>query len=348
MLKHFMVLLLIVMVSAGGFATTAAQDDDLTTVRVGTVPVMVFAPVFIADAQGYFAEAGIEVEIQNNPGGAEPLAPLARDELDVVIGGIGAGQFNYAARNIDINDDPNFRIVASAHLEAPPVASPLVVSTERFESGEITSVEDLAGGRVAINAQGAATEYWLAQALAQGGLTFDDVEVVAVAFQNVAAALNSPSADRIDAAILGEPIAAAAEEQGLVTRLTDDFIDGVQVTFVYMANEFLENDRETAIAFTSALVRAYRDLQSPEGWNDPDVVDYLSEATLGFSANLLDFYAFPLFEPNGAIAIEDIELLQNYFIERDALTYDEPLDIEALIDASILEAAIEEIGEYDE
>ncbi|NJL94799.1 MAG: ABC transporter substrate-binding protein [Anaerolineae bacterium] len=331
----------------GAGRPTTAQQDDLTTVRVGLVPVLVYSSLFVAEARGYFAEEGLQIETLPLAGGSEPLAPLARGELDVALGGSGAGLFNYAARNLDTTGDANFRIVAGMHSERPPLSSPLVVSAERFESGEITSVEDLRGGRVAINAAGAATEYWLVKALEQGGLTPADVEIVAVAFPDVPAALNSEANDRIDAAILGEPIAAAAEAQGLIARLSTDFLEDFQPTYVYMGNEFLEENRETAQAFLRAMVRAYRDLQDPATWREPEIVAYLSEVTIGYSEELLDFYAFPFHEPDGTVRLQDMEILQQYFLDKGDLTYDEALDLDLLVDTSLLDEVIEELGPYE-
>jgi NitT/TauT family transport system substrate-binding protein len=325
------------------------QEAELDTVRVGTIPLMIFAPLFVADVRGYFAEEGIQLELTTTPGGAEPLAPLARDELDVVMGGTGAGFFNYAARNIEVEGDPNFRIVSVAHIERPPLTTPLVVAASRFESGEITSVADLEGARVSINAAGAGTEFWLYRALEEGGLSMDDIELVAVAFGDVPAALNSEAEDRIDAAMLGEPITANVEAAGLIARLSSDFLEDFQGTFIYMSNSFVTEDRDVAVRFMKAFLRGARDLQDPATWEAEDVVAHLSEATLGFNADLLDTFAFPYFDPNGTVSVEDIDLMQQYFLDKEgSLAYDEPLVIEDLIDTSISADAVAEIGEYEE
>jgi NitT/TauT family transport system substrate-binding protein len=331
---------------ANPFLQAQAQQAELETVRVGLVPVLIYAPLFVANAKGYFAEEGLQIETLNIAGGSEPLAPLARNELDVVFGGTGAGLFNYADRNIQTSDDPQFRIIAGAHFEAPPMTTPLVVSRERFESGEITSVADLRGKRVAINAPGAATEYWLFKALEQGGLTPQDVEIVAVAFGDVPAALNSQAEDRIDAAMLGEPIAASAEAQGLISRLSDDFLEAFQPTFIYASNTFLNENPEAAFGFLRAIVRAYRDMQDPNTWAEAEVVAELSAKTFGYSKDLLEFYAFPFYDPNGMVRVEDMATLQDYFMAQGALAYDEPLDLDALIDTTILDQVIADLGEY--
>lgn len=323
-----------------------AQEDDLTLVRVGAVPVMIFAPLFVAEAQGYFFDENIAVEVQRVAGGSEPLAPLATGELDVVFGGAGAGLFNYASRNLSLTEDPGFRIVAGVHSEAAPVTSPLVVSKERYDNGEITSVADLAGGRVAINATGAATEYWLAEALAQGGLSMDDVEVVAVAFPDVAAALNSASADRIDAAILGEPLVSFAEQEGLVVRLSEDFVDGFQATFLYMSNDFIANNREAAVGFLRAYVRTVRFLADNETWSSDEVATILNTYT-NVPVEINKSAARPYYPVDGTINIADLEALQAYFFAQDGvLGYDELLDVTVMIDNTLLEEVIADLGTY--
>lgn len=321
--------------------------QDITEVRVGVVPVMIFAPLFVADAKGYFADENIVIDIQRNAGGSEPLAPLASGDLDVVFGGAGAGLFNYANRNIDLDNDPGFRIVAGVHSESEPLTSPLVVSRERYESGEITSVSDLAGGRVAINAVGAATEYWLAQALEMGGLSIDDVEVVAVNFSDVPAALNSESADRIDAAILGEPLVSFAENEGLVVRLSDDFIDGFQATFLYMSTDFIENNREAAVGFVRAYVRASRYLADDETWGSDEVAGILEEYTT-VPAAINQSASRPYFPVDGEVNVENLETLQEYFAaQEETLSYDGLMDVTVMIDDTLLEEVIAELGPYE-
>lgn len=343
----------ILLLSLGNLTTaptrTSAQDTALTTVRVGTVPVVVFAPLYIADAKGYFADEGIAVDIQRVAGSTEALEPLATGDLDVVLGGANANLFNYAYRSLRVNDDPGFRIVAGNHTESPPVASPLVVSKARFDSGEIASIADLEGGRVAVNGVGVATEYWMYQALLQGGIDINDVELIAVPFPDVAAALTTEATGgRIDAAILSEPFASFAEQDGLVVRLSEDFIDGFQATYLYMSVDFIENDRELAVGFVRAYLRANRYIADDTNWRGEEVTNILEEAT-SVPAVIIQSAPRPYFPANGTIHVEDIETLQAYFYSRpDTLSYDDLLDVSGLIDASLLDEALADLGTVDE
>ena len=68
-----------------------------------------------------------------------------------------------------LSQDLPITAIVAGHQEGSPVATPLMISRRACETGAITSVADLAGKRVAVNAPGG-TEYWLGQALATAGL----------------------------------------------------------------------------------------------------------------------------------------------------------------------------------
>src|SRR5690606_38007517 len=120
------------------------------------------------------------------------------------------------------------------HEEGSPVATPLMISKEACESGDITSAADLKGKKVPVNARGA-TEYWLDQALRTAGLTINDIDLQTLAFPDAVAALQSGA---IDAAMVGEPLATSAEQQGIAVRLLSDFpVQGIQPTLIFANND---------------------------------------------------------------------------------------------------------------
>src|SRR5688572_27935181 len=120
-------------------ATTAPAPTTgvLTKVRLSYVPMMIFAPLFVANERGYFREEGIEVELSPVQGGSDSVVQLAAGNFDVAVGGAGAGLFNAAQRGV------KFTIVAPMHSEKPPLTSPLVISAKRTD--EFKTVADLKG-----------------------------------------------------------------------------------------------------------------------------------------------------------------------------------------------------------
>jgi NitT/TauT family transport system substrate-binding protein len=306
---------------------------DLPVVRVGHVPVTIYAPLFIAAEKGYFEEEGMRVELLPVEGGTENVVQVSAGNFDVAGGGIGAGMLNAVARGIE------FEIVAPLHTERPPLTSPLVVSKARYDSGEITSVEDLAGKKVSTNSKGAATEYWLWKALQQGGLDFPDVEVLGVGFREVAPAIESGS---LDAGILGEPLATLAEDQGLVTRLTQDFISDFTSTVIFYNKDWATANPELAAGFVKAYIRGARDLNG-DAWFDPENLAIIEKYT-GVPADVVARANRSYHDPNGEIPIDDLMELQSFFASQGELSYTDEIDMSQFVNSSYAEAAVEELG----
>jgi NitT/TauT family transport system substrate-binding protein len=302
-------------------ATTGPAASGTTTIRLGYVPVMIYAPLFVAAERGYFTDEGLKVELTPLQGGSDSVVQLAAGNFDAAVGGAGAGLFNAAARGV------KFAIVAPMHQERPPLTSPLVISAKR--KGEITSVADLKGKRVAINATGAATEYWLAQALAKAGLTFNDVKLTAVAFRDVPAALDNGS---LDAAILGEPLVTINEDKGVVAVLSEDFINGFSSTFLYMGEPLLQQHPDAARGFMRAYLRACRDLQG--NYMNKEIATILEKYTQVPAAVTLRSSPAQ-YDPNGRVPLDDLKTLQTYFMGRGELEYKQPLDVSQFVNTQL-------------
>jgi NitT/TauT family transport system substrate-binding protein len=325
--------LLILVIAAPGRAL--GQARPLLHIRVVHVPVLIFAPLYVAIERGYFAQQGLEVELIGTPGGTSSFAVLASGRAEAVIGGLGAALFNAAARGLD------FKVVGPVHLERPPVSTPLVVSRKAFESGEIRSVKDLRGKKVSVNVLGSATEFWLYAALLKGGLTINDVQTMAVNFPDVPAALANGA---IAAGMLGEPLATLAEDRGQVVRLSEDFINGVQVTAVYFSGDFMRQHPAEAVGFMVAWLRASRDLHG-DGYRR-DAIARIVEKYTAVPADVVKRARPPYHEPDGRMNFSDFVRLQDYFKKRGMLTYDRPLLPSAYIDTSFVRRALQILGPF--
>jgi NitT/TauT family transport system substrate-binding protein len=297
------------------------------------VPVTIYAPLFIAVEKGYFEEEGMQVQLLPVEGGTENVVQVSAGNFDVAGGGIGAGMLNAVARGIE------FEIVAPLHTERPPLTSPLVVSKARYDSGELTEVADLAGKKVSTNSKGAATEYWLWRALQQGGLDFPDVEVLGVGFREVAPALENGS---LDGGILGEPLATLMEDQGLITRLSQDFISDFTSTVIFYNKEWAEANPELAAAFVKAYIRGARDLNGDAWYNEENLA--IIEKYTGVPADVVARANRSYHDPNGFVPLEDLMELQSFFADQGQLSYSDPIDMSRMINSSYAEAAVEELG----
>jgi NitT/TauT family transport system substrate-binding protein len=311
------------------------SNGDLPEVTVGIVPVLVFAPLLIAHDKGYFNDHGLDVKFENLPGGADMVILTANGDFDIGVGGAGPAFFNAVERGVDL------KVIAPLHFERAPQATPLMVSKKRFDSGELTKVEDLKGLKVSVNARGA-TEYWLDTAMRTGGMTIDDIDLQQLPFPDVPAALDSGA---LDGAMLGEPLATMAEQQGIAVRLDVDFPADFEPTFVWPNPEFAASEPDLVTGFVAGMLQGCRDLWADD-WDSDENLAILNSYT-NVDVELIRESSRTWCEPNGKINIGDLETLQSFFGDRGLLEYDEPLDIESIVDTTYVDAALKEIGVSD-
>ena len=325
--------------SAGSPASTSVPTSgpakSLTVVHSGYVPVLIWAPFYVAVEKGYFKDVGLDVQMDPLQGGSDAVIQLSSGNFDVAAGGAGVGFWNAVDRGV------KFIVVSPLHTETARQATPLVTSKANFDSGKIKSAKDLKGKKVAVNAKGSATDYWLAAALKTGGLTIKDVDYQVVAFADVPAALANGA---IDAAMLGEPLVTQGEDKGLLVRIADGFIPDFQVTSVYFNSDFAKNKPDAAKNFIIGFLKGCRDLQG-NGWKD-DANAKIIEKYTKVAADIVKRAATPTCDPNGNIHVDDFMKLQDFFLQTGDLTYAKPIDFKALVDASYVQNALKVLGEF--
>lgn len=329
--RHLVLCILIALVMLAS-ADTPTHAQTNKKVRTGYVPVLIYAPLYIATERGYFAKEGIEIELKSLQGGSDSVVQLAAGIFDAAVGGIGVSLLNAANRGLD------FKIVAPMHSEKTPLATALVISAKRKD--EIKTVKELRGKKVAINATGAATEYWLFMALRKSGLTLADIQLVTIPFDNVPAALENGS---VDAAMLGEPLTTQQVDQGRISVLADDFIDGFYATYLYMGTPLLKDRPEIAKGFMRAYLQACRDLQDPNAFKNMEIAVIIEKYTK-VPAEVVMRANRAYYDPDGKIPLENIDALQIYFLSRGGLEYKEAIDMTKYIDQSLAQEAVKALG----
>ncbi|HLT20710.1 MAG TPA: ABC transporter substrate-binding protein [Thermomicrobiales bacterium] len=299
-------------------------------VRSGYVPVMIYAPIVLAQARGYYADAGVEVELRAMPTGRDIVPNLVSGRFDIAAGGPGP-DFWQALR-----DGHDIRLIAPLHAERPPATTPLIARADLFDSGEVASVEDLRGRPVSSPSPGVPL-FWLHSALERGGLTLDDVDLRFVPYDQVGAAFQRRE---IDAALLGEPLVTDLIDRGIAARLESDFVDGLQPTYLYTLAETLETRRDEITRFVSAYLRACADLQSGNldlGWSAASTMDVISHFTDVPGVEVAESM-HPIYEPEGRFRRGSIARIYDFFVARGDVEPIDGFDPDSLIDESIVEA----------
>lgn len=303
--------------------------EDAIDVTMGYMPVSIFAPVFIAYEKGYFADQGLNVELESLGSGSDMVLLTATGEFDLGIGGIGPAYWNAVSQDLPVS------IIAPGHEEAETVASPLMISREACEEGRYTNAADLEGQRVSVNSQGA-TELWLDIALETGGIDINDIDLQFLQFPDAVLALESGA---IDGAIVGEPVATQAELDGLAVRLVSEMpVEGIQPTMVFANDNWLADNPDAAAGMIAGYLQGALDLT--ENFNDPLNLAIIEEYT-GVPPELVAASVQPVYAVDGEVNVESLDQLQTFFRERDLLDYPDDIDTGTMVDTNVVEDALD-------
>lgn len=321
---------------SGESAADPAEVDCPSPVKVGEIGIIADAPVYIAMAQGYFEDEGIEVELARFPSAVDMVPLLASGQLHVGEGSPSSGFYNAVAEGLDITIVADNARTASG----PDTHLALVMRPDLAE--EIQDYSDLAGRTIAINAPSGGTEAQLVAALEEGGLTLDDVEVVYIPFPEMTGAAANKS---IDLAIAIEPFITIGEGNGSFVQFkgNGEFYPDQQIGVLMYAPTFAEEEG-CATAFMRAYLRGIRDFRAAfiDGSEDPDaVIEALVANTPVTDVALYDQMAYQDINPDGALNVDSLKADLEYYVE----TADVPdsIDLDEIIDTSFAEAAAEDL-----
>ena len=114
------------------------------TVKLGDLPAISNAGIYIAMDKGYFQEHGVTVDSERFASAGKMTAPLATGQIDVSVGSPSAGLFNAIAGGMD------FKIVADKGQVRPGYNfTPLIVRKDLVDSGKVKTLKDLKGLKIA-------------------------------------------------------------------------------------------------------------------------------------------------------------------------------------------------------
>lgn len=243
-LSAFAVLGISLFVAACGSSSSSGGSGDIPsepeagTFRMGIEPWLGYGPWRIAEEKGFFEKNGIDVEITNFTTDDQINAAFAAGKLD------GSNIATHTALRFATSGLP-IKIIL---LEDESTTADAIMSGK-----DATSVTDMEGQKVAYE-EGTTSDILLSYALAQNGLTKDDIESVPI-----------PAADAGAAFISGKVPFAVTYEPYLTTALNEDsnakllYTAGEKpgiVSDVFIVNEDTINSRPGQLV---ALAKSWND-----------------------------------------------------------------------------------------
>ena len=263
----------LVLALAAGLAAVAARAQE-ELVKVDDRNAISNAGIYIAIEKGYFRDAGIRNELITFASAAKTLPALTVGELDVSAGSPSAGLFNAIAQGAPL------RIVADkGQARAGTAYSLLVVRKDLVDSGQVKTLRDLKGKKVAVFAKGITQDYMLGKMAEEMGLGIKDFDITYMGAPNQLTAFETKA---IDAAVTVEPWGARFEERGVALRfLTPDqfrSLSPYQVAVIIYSGKFIKERRPVAQRWMDAYLKGAR-FYVEKGPHDPEVLAILEKFT---------------------------------------------------------------------
>lgn len=327
--------------SAGFFAcaaTGAAQAQGATLVRVGNIPVVGAAPIFVADKEGWAKAAGLDLAFTTFQSGPNAIQALASGTIDVYVAGI-APLGVARSRGIDVKV-----VAATATGENVFVAGPRLA--QHFAQG-VPAAEAFARfravsgkpARLATQPAGSVPnttlQYWLWE-IAKARR--EDVEVVAM---GIDATQQAVLADAVEGAIVREPALTIIQRSNPGIRLIevgDRLFPGQPGTVVGVSAAFLGKHPSAVQTLVDLLVRARLLLEK-----DPDRAATAVAANLGKGLVELDVIKAALRSPatrfvvDPRVVIEPAKAMEAYQVKLGSVK--EAVSLEGLFDVRFFEQA---------
>lgn len=232
--------------SSGSSGTaTATAHLEKTSITVGALPVVDTAGLFLAQQNGYFQQAGLNVTITHIT--ATPLAipDLQKGTVDVVAGANYVSFFKQ-----DVTNNLGLKVIADGQSCADDTFEVL-----SMPGSGVNSARNLAGKTIAVNTQNNIQTLLTDIALETSGVNPASVKYVTIPFPKMGAALKSHKVDAISAV---EPF-ITENELGFGAQPVMSTCTGPTANFAisgyFATSTFLQKYPNTARAFARALDR---------------------------------------------------------------------------------------------
>jgi NitT/TauT family transport system substrate-binding protein len=265
-------LLALVVALALSGAAWAVPEQERITLAVGGKTTLYYLPLTIAERLGYFKDEGLEVQINDFPGGAKALQALMGGSADVVSG---------AYEHTIVMQTLAQKVQAFVLQGTNPG---LALGIVKAKAADYKWPKDLKGMRVGVSAPGSSTHMLVNHLLASVGLTPDDVSIIGVG--TGAQAVAAVKTGQLDALSSVDPVMMLLEKQGLIVIVAETttakgawsvFGGSLPAACLYAKKDWVEKHPNTAQALTNAIVRALKWLQkaTPEQVAQTVPPDYL-------------------------------------------------------------------------
>jgi NitT/TauT family transport system substrate-binding protein len=230
----------------------AAAGDGVTKVTVAVLPFIDVAPVYLGVKQGFFKDAGLDVDVATAQGGA------------ATVTGVVSGDYQFAFTGwLPLMQARQSKVpvhaIANAQYQTPPDKHEGAERTNQDVlvpgNSPIKTPADLTGATIAVNALKGVQETLLRNTLEQNGVAQNSVKLVELPFPDMPAALQS---GQVDAAFVGEPFETGVLDAGgrIVATPYADTTYAANLSCFITSDKYQAEHGDQVKAFAEAMNRS--------------------------------------------------------------------------------------------
>ncbi|MFD4509350.1 ABC transporter substrate-binding protein [Streptomyces sp. NPDC058457] len=233
--------------SSGGSSSTSTSSGGTTTVKVGIIPIVDVAPLYLGQKEGFFSKRGLKLSMTLAQGGA------------AIVPGVTSGQFQFGFSNMT-----SLMIAQSSNVPVQAIANGVAstgVAGKDFgglvvkKGSSITSPKQLEGKKVAVNTLKNINETAVRESVRKAGGDPDKVQFVELTFDQMPAALDK---GQIDAAMAVEPALATMKLQG-ATEIASPLVDvaaNLTVAMYFTSTSYAQRNPGVVTKFQAAVAES--------------------------------------------------------------------------------------------
>ena len=227
-------------------AGAAAQTTDVT-LKVGVLPIVDVAPLYLGMAKGYFKDEHLVIEPAIAQGGGAVVAAVVSGDEQFGYGNV-VSMMLAVSRGIPIEVVTNGSqsIADGRHANVGMVV---------LANSPIKTMRDFEGKTIAVNALKTMSELIVKDVLEKHGVDISKIKFVEIPNPEMAAALK---AGRFDIALEAEPFLSAAKNDGVRTIFEpyDEYASRVTLATYFAAHQYAVDHPDIVARFKRAMLKS--------------------------------------------------------------------------------------------
>lgn len=239
--------LLLAAACGSGSSNDGSKSGAATAVKVGVIPIVDVAPIYLGKEKGFFTNRGINLTMESGQGGA------------AIVPGVVSGQFQFGFSNVTSlmvaqTKGVPLRIVANGVASTGKAGSDFGGVVVKGDS-PIETAKDLAGKKVAVNTQKNIGDTTVRESVRKAGGDPSSIKFVEMPFANMPAALEKGD---VDAAWVVEPSLAVAKDNGarVVAWNYVDAAPNLTVAVYFTSEKLAKENPELVKKFADAMAES--------------------------------------------------------------------------------------------